>query len=298
MLDRDALKAILSAVARGDGAAFRNLYLDRAGHLYALALRSLNEVEDAQEALQQTFVEIWRLANSEQADWVSPDLEMIRLCRNYSKEVALRSGRARIESRQFEMSNPVQEGTASFELLELLNTLGRMSEACRNVLTIAFFEFPTRETLSQRLSLTSEELTASLRRCYAEYLTISNVKPTAIDRETDLIAMNQALGVSPLPGNAGHDPLMRAWELRLAPLAELLVPVPPPNETFDAIMLRINADENMAGAKRKDRRSQVMRAVLFMMVAALASAVVYFGLVAISQDAAASTTTILEHRND
>jgi RNA polymerase sigma-70 factor (ECF subfamily) len=50
----------LRQVARGDEAALRRLYELRADTLYALALRMLQSPAEAEEALQDAFMRIWR----------------------------------------------------------------------------------------------------------------------------------------------------------------------------------------------------------------------------------------------
>jgi len=55
---------LLPAIAEGDAAAFEELYDRHSGILYALLLRILSSPEDAQEALQETFVKAWSNAAS------------------------------------------------------------------------------------------------------------------------------------------------------------------------------------------------------------------------------------------
>ena len=54
--------ALLPAVARGDVAAFEELYDRYSSTLYALLIRILGKAEDAQEVLQETFVKAWTSA--------------------------------------------------------------------------------------------------------------------------------------------------------------------------------------------------------------------------------------------
>src|SRR4051812_19623183 len=53
---------LLPAVAQGDATAFAELYDRHSGVLYALLIRILGSPEDAQEALQETFVKAWSSA--------------------------------------------------------------------------------------------------------------------------------------------------------------------------------------------------------------------------------------------
>jgi RNA polymerase sigma-70 factor (ECF subfamily) len=57
-IDRDAL----ARVASGDQAAFAQLYDRLSGPLYSLAVRMLGDAAEAQDALQEVFLQIWRRA--------------------------------------------------------------------------------------------------------------------------------------------------------------------------------------------------------------------------------------------
>lgn len=294
MLDRFALQSVLSTLSGGDHSAFRDLYEDRADQLYALTLRMLRNEELAAEALQNTFVEIWRQAQAGQATWEMPDLEMICIARAKAGALARRSPDRIGTGRAIDMADPVNQGTASFELLELLQTLGQISAESRDAVTFSFYELPTREKLCAHLGVSQEDLTTSLRRCYAEFVKASNAKTTAIDRETDLVAMNQSFGLTSVLGNAPNDPLRHAWELRLAPLAELLQPVTVPPLCFDAVRQRINADVSTTSGHANVRSTETWRAMLYVAVAVVTAVLVYFGLIAISEDAAAAIVPIFE----
>ncbi len=57
-IDRDAL----ARVAGGDQTAFATLYDRLSGPLYSLAVRMLGDAAEAQDALQDVFLQIWRRA--------------------------------------------------------------------------------------------------------------------------------------------------------------------------------------------------------------------------------------------
>ena len=57
------IDALLRAVARGDRAAFSSLYDAAAPRLYAVAMRVLGPGAEAEEALQEAFVKVWRHAD-------------------------------------------------------------------------------------------------------------------------------------------------------------------------------------------------------------------------------------------
>ncbi len=55
---------MLAAVANGDQKAFGQLYDRLSSPLYSLALRMLGDAAEAQDALQDVFLQIWRRAGS------------------------------------------------------------------------------------------------------------------------------------------------------------------------------------------------------------------------------------------
>ena len=54
---------MLRAIGKGDPAALRRLYELHADALYSLALRMLQDPEEAQDALQDAFLRIWKPAS-------------------------------------------------------------------------------------------------------------------------------------------------------------------------------------------------------------------------------------------
>jgi RNA polymerase sigma-70 factor (ECF subfamily) len=60
--DRTRDRELLSRVARGDVEALRTLYDEHAPRAMAIATRILRNPEDAEDIVQETFVELWRRA--------------------------------------------------------------------------------------------------------------------------------------------------------------------------------------------------------------------------------------------
>lgn len=60
--DPAADRALLQQVALGSSQAMRAVYARCAGRAWAVALRVLNSRADAEEVLQETFLEVWRRA--------------------------------------------------------------------------------------------------------------------------------------------------------------------------------------------------------------------------------------------
>lgn len=64
MTHEEALDRTLAAVARGERAAFDELYRQTAPQLFAVSLRILRNRADAEEALQDAYLKIWSRAGS------------------------------------------------------------------------------------------------------------------------------------------------------------------------------------------------------------------------------------------
>ena len=82
-IDRTArLAQLLARTALADQAAFAELYRLTASHLYGVALRILREPAQAEELLQDAFVNIWHHAGSYAAAKAKPQTWLAAIVRN------------------------------------------------------------------------------------------------------------------------------------------------------------------------------------------------------------------------
>src|SRR5499427_9492071 len=82
-LERNArLMELLARTALADQKAFAELYQLSAPHLYAVALRILREAPAAEEALQESFVNVWHHARSYVAAKSQPLTWLTSIVRN------------------------------------------------------------------------------------------------------------------------------------------------------------------------------------------------------------------------
>ncbi|WP_407529622.1 sigma-70 family RNA polymerase sigma factor [Methylobacterium oryzisoli] len=79
---RRALLFALGRVAGGDRRALEEVYRRTAAKLFAVCLRILPERADAEEALQETYVAVWRNAASFDPDKASPVAWLAAIARN------------------------------------------------------------------------------------------------------------------------------------------------------------------------------------------------------------------------
>ena len=82
MATREDLEQWLARVAMGDRAAFSSLYDATSAKLFGVCLRILKNRAGAEDALQETFMKVWRFAGSYTANGVSPMTWLITIARN------------------------------------------------------------------------------------------------------------------------------------------------------------------------------------------------------------------------
>lgn len=81
-LERAALVAALKRVAEGDRRALQEVYRRTSAKLYGVALRIFPEPEDAEDVLQDAFINIWQKAASFDPARASPITWLVTLTRN------------------------------------------------------------------------------------------------------------------------------------------------------------------------------------------------------------------------
>ncbi|MES2832790.1 MAG: sigma-70 family RNA polymerase sigma factor [Pseudomonadota bacterium] len=89
--DHESLKAWLHRTAQKDGNAFRALYDATSAKLYGLALRILGKGELAEEALQESYVKIWKHAAGYEESRSSPMTWMLTIVRNQAFDMLRRA---------------------------------------------------------------------------------------------------------------------------------------------------------------------------------------------------------------
>ena len=150
---------LIQQVAKQDREAFSQLY-DRCSSLvFSLAMRMLKVRSDAEDLLQEVFVQVWRQAsnyNEERGSveaWViniarSRAIDKIRSTRRMEKSFALTDDPARAES-----SDIVESAASESETRLTMNSaLANLPETQRKVLELAYFDGLTQTEIAQRLA--------------------------------------------------------------------------------------------------------------------------------------------------
>jgi len=78
------IEDMIARMALGDRAAFEGLYAATSAKLFGVCLRVLGNRAEAEDALQEAFVKIWRNADRYRVNGLSPMTWLITVARNHS----------------------------------------------------------------------------------------------------------------------------------------------------------------------------------------------------------------------
>jgi len=82
MNTREEIVDHISQIALGNREAFQKLYNSTSAKLFGICLRILNDREEAEEALQETYVKVWRSAGRFSSGGASPISWLAAIARN------------------------------------------------------------------------------------------------------------------------------------------------------------------------------------------------------------------------
>lgn len=145
--DRQRLSSALQAVAAGDRAALGLVYQQTSAKLFGVCLRILRERSEAEDALQEVYLTVWRRAGSfDPARGVSPITWLAVLARNRAID-RLRAGKAHL-NRPIEAAADVADDAplAGEAILQaesgrrLLDCLGLLEPRHADYIRAAYFD--------------------------------------------------------------------------------------------------------------------------------------------------------------
>ena len=170
-------REMLAQSARGDQAAFAKLYDRLSGPLYSLAVRMLGDANEAQDALQDVFLQIWRRAakyDSNQSSVFSWAMSMARsriIDRLRARGRRLRVVASSIEddSRSTTVDASVGESASdtadrSDEAMRVRTILEKLPADQRQAIELAFFSELTHHEIADQLGQPLGTIKARIRR--------------------------------------------------------------------------------------------------------------------------------------
>lgn len=144
---------VLEGVRRGDARALEQLYRLHSPRLYALLLRMLRETADAEEVLQETFVDAWRRAGEYAVSRGSVDAWLITIARSRAIDrIRHRGARLRLV-RQNELLAPAGAPAADppdvHAETRLRRALGTLPPEQRRALELAYWQGLSQSEISE-----------------------------------------------------------------------------------------------------------------------------------------------------
>lgn len=158
--DKSSPRQLVERIARRDEAAMADLYQRYAAALFAIALRLLRRREDAEEVLQETFLEVWSRAPDYDPTRSSVSTWLMLICRSRTLDRL----RARATSRRTLLSihheptpPPAVERAEGIVLGErrrsLRRALAKLPREQRQTIALAFGCGLTQAQISRRLGI-------------------------------------------------------------------------------------------------------------------------------------------------
>lgn len=167
------LNKLMERVALGDRRAFLTLYGETCGKLFALSLRILQDRAEAESAMQDAYIKIWRYAERFPAAEASAITWMMAITRNICID-RLRAQRSEVAT--LEVAEAVADGTLRADgrtltrahakrLLECIDNLG---ESAARTVRIAYFGGATYGALAQREGVPVTTVKSRMRKALAD----------------------------------------------------------------------------------------------------------------------------------
>lgn len=148
----------MERMATGDASALADLYDAHARSVYSLALRILGNASDAEEVVQDVFTQAWRQAARYDARRATMIGWLLMIARSRSLD-RLRAREARpdrtiaVPLPDLASGDPGQEAAAltAQEVDRLRAALGRLGDAARAPIELAYYEGLSQSAIAERL---------------------------------------------------------------------------------------------------------------------------------------------------
>ena len=168
--DRDQLSAALARVAEGSQAALAEVYQKTSAKLFGICLRILGDRSEAEDALQDIYINVWRKAGSFDPARASPITWLAALARNRSID-RRRAGGTR-ETVPVEEAGEIPDSaadaltrlTAAQEGRRVASCLGELEERQNSAIRAAFFDGLSYPELAMRWAVPLGTMKSWIRR--------------------------------------------------------------------------------------------------------------------------------------
>ncbi len=148
---------LAARIAAGDSSALRSAYDQYAGRVLALALRIVRSQAEAEDVVQDTFLEVWRRASEFDGSRGELSAWIMAMARSRSID---RVRRARVRMRFAEtpqpepaVSTPDEQAGLQRDGAKVRGVLQTLPPEQRNALELAYFDGLTQQQIAERTGL-------------------------------------------------------------------------------------------------------------------------------------------------
>ena len=171
----EQLMTLIDRVAERDESALKALYDLTSGKLYGLSMRVVRNNEWAEDALQDTFLQIWRNAPDYRASLSPPMAWLGLIVRSRSLDLLRRRKAARehltdeideamADTMEGDSPNPMDTSLASQQAWALHQCLGKLDNQQREVVSLAYLRDLSHGELAEQLKLPLGTVKTWIRR--------------------------------------------------------------------------------------------------------------------------------------
>ncbi|MDQ8700821.1 sigma-70 family RNA polymerase sigma factor [Hyphomicrobium sp. LHD-15] len=171
---RQQLDELLAGVARGDEAAFAELYQVTSAKLYSVALRILRSNAVAEDVVQDSYFKIWERARDFDAGIASPITWMAAIVRNRAlDEVRRRAVRPAADVSELDHiasddEHPVEVIGRQEDVARLMRCLEGLEPERQQMVRLAYLDGLSREALAKRFDRPEGTIKTWLHRSLAQ----------------------------------------------------------------------------------------------------------------------------------
>ena len=175
---RAALKTAIARVAQGDRGALEEVYRSTHRKLFGISYRILGDTKEAEDALQDVYLSLWRRAGSYDPERASPISWLATFARNRAVD-RLRTGKVRRGAVPVEEAADIaDDAPAADALLEdaeqserIHGCIAELDETTRDHIRRAFFEGRTYAELAEATGTPLGTMKSRIRRGLARLKT-------------------------------------------------------------------------------------------------------------------------------
>jgi RNA polymerase sigma-70 factor (ECF subfamily) len=195
----EKLAAMLSRVAMGDRAAFATLYQASSGHLFGVILRINSDRAQAEELLQDIFVNIWRAAQGYDAAKAQPMTWLTSIARNRAidslrrrrSEVPTVTSKGSDDDSDDLLANVPSDDKGPLGLLlqaaerrDLANCVGALSAEQQQCVALAFYQGLSHAEVAEHMARPLGSVKSWVRRALASLKSCLDRLPSAAPSTT------------------------------------------------------------------------------------------------------------------